>query len=221
MAATGNAAANAYWEAKLAAIQKPNYESSDLEPFIRRKYCNKEYAEGTWPPAAASNPSQTPAAPSQETATAVSTTPTAGRSEAGGFWGSLTPQESGTGRDWAPQGELVGTNASPALLIDLMDFGADSTFQLPTTPRRTTSSSAQQLFDSPADIHARGTSLGTAPVQAAASSAPSTSATGLAVPAVTRQRSNFLLPPPPQVGPRSALYLQRPVCYDRCLCYFL
>lgn len=28
--------------------------------------------------------------------------------------------------------------ASPALLIDLMDFGAESTFQLPTTPRRQT-----------------------------------------------------------------------------------
>lgn len=214
MAATGNAAANAYWEAKLAASQKPHYESTDLEPFIRRKYCNKEYAEGTWPPAAASN--TTPDLPSdvgrnQSDGKRVSSSNArakpaqhdagAGRLEAGGFWGSLTPQESGTGRDWAPQQESAGTSDAPALLIDLMDFGADSTFQLPTTPRRTTSSSAQQMFESPAEMHARGSGLHPASNQSATTAAP-------AGPAVAQQRSNFaLLPPPPQVG-HMLLYTQ-------------
>jgi hypothetical protein len=34
---TGNAKANAYYEAKLDPSQKPSYYSPDLEAFIRRK----------------------------------------------------------------------------------------------------------------------------------------------------------------------------------------
>lgn len=37
MARTGNARANAYYEAKLESSQKPSYHSPDLEAFIRRK----------------------------------------------------------------------------------------------------------------------------------------------------------------------------------------
>ncbi|KAL3137655.1 hypothetical protein ABBQ38_004931 [Trebouxia sp. C0009 RCD-2024] len=138
MAATGNAVANGYWEAKLISNQKPHYESSDLEPFIRRKYCNKEFANGTWPPTLPdeATPATTAGGPQPQASDT-----SAGRLEAGGFWGSLTPQESGVAVDVlydAPPGtSLTSVTAdSPALLIDLMDFGAESTFQLPTTPRR-------------------------------------------------------------------------------------
>ncbi|KAL3150779.1 hypothetical protein ABBQ32_000547 [Trebouxia sp. C0010 RCD-2024] len=139
MAATGNAVANGYWEAKLTSNQKPHYESSDLEPFIRRKYCNKEFADGTWPPALPDE--TTPAATAGGSQPQLASATSAGRLEAGGFWGSLTPQESGVAVDLlsdAPPGtSLTSVIAdSPALLIDLMDFGAESTFQLPTTPRR-------------------------------------------------------------------------------------
>ena len=197
MAATGNAAANGYWEAKLASNQKPHYESSDLEPFIRRKYCNKEYAEGTWPPVAAVAANCDQVSPQPVVKTAQNDR-SAGRSEAGGFWGSLTPQESGTGRDWGSQGGPTSSDNSPALLIDLMDFGADSTFQLPTTPRRGTSSPAQQAFDSPADIHARSPGPSTLGTHNSRQSVHSAAAA--AVPAVARQQSSFpALPPPPQV----------------------
>ena len=173
MAATGNAVANGYWEAKLSSNQKPHYESSDLEPFIRRKYCNKEFAEGTWPPALpdeaipSDTSSQSPPAVARQAQKAparpgtaggsqpqLASDASAGRQEAGGFWGSLSPQESSVAADLlfdAPPGVHLTTvtpgqqrhsqqlNAnSPALLIDLMDFGAESTFQLPTTPRRQT-----------------------------------------------------------------------------------
>ena len=37
MAATGNAAANAHYEAQLDPAQKPSYYSPDLDAFIRRK----------------------------------------------------------------------------------------------------------------------------------------------------------------------------------------
>lgn len=37
MGATGNAAANAHYEAKLDPAHKPSYYSPDLEAFIRRK----------------------------------------------------------------------------------------------------------------------------------------------------------------------------------------
>ncbi|KAI3426323.1 hypothetical protein D9Q98_008696 [Chlorella vulgaris] len=54
MARTGNALANAYWEAKLGQGQggKPSQLTSlpELEAFVRRKYAGKEYAAGTWPP---------------------------------------------------------------------------------------------------------------------------------------------------------------------------
>ncbi|KAL0053270.1 hypothetical protein WJX82_003543 [Trebouxia sp. C0006] len=128
MAATGNAAANSYWEAKLGPGQKPHYESSDLEPFIRRKYCNKEFAEGTWPPALPDQPApattaddspagvarQKPGA-SASTATSpgavpqLASDPSAGRLEAGGFWGSLTPQESGVPIDQLLDGPVIGS----------------------------------------------------------------------------------------------------------------
>ena len=139
MAATGNAVANGYWEAKLTSNQKPHYESSDLEPFIRRKYCNKEFAEGIWPPALPGE--AIPATTADGSPPHLASDTSAGRLEAGGFWGSLTPQESSVAVDLlseAPPGtSLTYVNAdSPALLIDLMDFGAESTFQLPTTPRR-------------------------------------------------------------------------------------
>ena len=39
MAATGNAAANAHYEAGLDPVQKPSYYSPDLDAFIRRKVC--------------------------------------------------------------------------------------------------------------------------------------------------------------------------------------
>ena len=42
MARTGNAKANAYYEAKLDSSQKPSYYSPDLEPFIRRKVPHPE-----------------------------------------------------------------------------------------------------------------------------------------------------------------------------------
>lgn len=139
MAATGNAVANSYWEAKLSANQKPHYESSDLEPFIRRKYCNKEFAEGTWPPALPDK--ATPASTASGAPPQLASDTSAGWLEAGGFWGSLTPHESSVAADLlsdTPPGiSLTSVTAdSPALLIDLMDFGAESTFQLPTTPRR-------------------------------------------------------------------------------------
>ena len=81
MAATGNAAANSYWEAKLTPGQKPHYESSDLEPFIRRKYCDRAFAEGTWPPAlpddanSATGNAQLPTAAAAEPATAAGVAP--------------------------------------------------------------------------------------------------------------------------------------------------
>jgi hypothetical protein len=37
MAKTGNAAANAHYEARLDPAQKPSYHSPDLDAFIRRK----------------------------------------------------------------------------------------------------------------------------------------------------------------------------------------
>ena len=245
MAATGNAAANSYWEAKLGPGQKPHYESSDLEPFIRRKYCNKEFAEGAWPPAL---PDQPPPATTADTGPAgvarqkpgasasaatspgavpqLASDPSAGRLEAGGFWGSLTPQESGVPIDQLPDGPVIGSitpgrlqsqrlpqsrqpiavNAeSPALLIDLMDFGAESTFQLPTTPRRQ-SSNAPSVFHTASSNAAAGNAAvvdagsSRGPAAAAAAAAAATPAS-----AVSRQRSSFpLLPPPPQVSFSSA-----------------
>ena len=226
MAATGNAAANAYWEAKLTSSQKPHYESPDLQPFIRRKYCNKEFAEGEWPPAAAhvAASQTTPPGRQAQTGTVSSSvsiaTPeqpqqqqsTAGRSEAGGYWGSLTPQESLPNHGVTPEGS-VGLASSPALLIDLMDFGAESTFQLPTTPRRRPSGTAHLMFDSPADVHTASTPSSSVPSQhnaaqasssnqagASANSARQPGTSGAAQPAVVRQRSNFpYFPPPPQI----------------------
>lgn len=240
MAATGNAAANSYWEAKLGSDQKPHYESSDLEPFIRRKYCNKEFAEGTWPPAlpdqpapattADSNPAEVArqkpgasvsAATSPGAVPQLASDPSAGRLEAGGFWGSLTPQESGVPVDQLLDGPVIGSitpgrlqsqrlpqsrqpisvNAeSPALLIDLMDFGAESTFQLPTTPRRQ-ASNAPSVFDTASS----NVAVGNAAVSNAGSSKGPASAAAAAAPAVSRQRFSFpLLPPPPQVSFSSA-----------------
>lgn len=216
MAATGNAVANGYWEAKLSSQQKPHYESADLEPFIRRKYCNKEFAEGTWPPAlpseatpdAASHQSppgvarQTQGSPGGPT-TAGGSQPqlrsgtSAGRLEAGGFWGSLTAQESSVSdllSDTPPLANLTPVRPvqqrhsqqlrveSPSLLIDLMDFGAESTFQLPTTPRRQT----------PAPGAGSGSSISGAQGSGGAAAA--------AAPSLRKQQSSFpLLPPPPQV----------------------
>ncbi|KAL0033769.1 hypothetical protein WJX77_004657 [Trebouxia sp. C0004] len=234
MAVTGNAAANSYWEAKLGPGQKPHYESSDLEPFIRRKYCNKEFAEGAWPPslpdqqASATTADSSPAGVTRQkpgasasTATSPGAVPqlasdsSAGRLEAGGFWGSLTPQESGVPIDQLLDGPVIGSitpgrlqsqrllqsrqpisvNAeSPALLIDLMDFGAESTFQLPTTPRRQ-SSNAPSVFDTASSNVAAGNAT---VVNAATSKGPASAA--VPAPAVGRQRTSFpLLPPPPQV----------------------
>ena len=251
MAATGNAVANSYWEAKISSTQKPHYESSDLEPFIRRKYCNKEFAEGTWPPALPDEATTSASAPqgaarqaqgaSASAATASGATPqlasdpSAGKLQAGGFWGTLTPQESSTTADLlsdsTPSASLTAgrpqqqrqspqlsslSSDSPALLIDLMDFGAESTFQLPTTPRRQ-STSAGSTFgsasnDGVAGIAASGavsSNKGTAysngnasrpagvreEVPSSSVAAPAAAATGL-----RKHQSSFpLLPPPPQV----------------------
>lgn len=248
MAATGNAVANGYWEAKLSSNQKPHYESLDLEPFIRRKYCNKEFAEGTWPPALPdeatpnATSSQNPARQAQGTparpATAGSSQPqlasgtSAGRLEAGGFWGSLTPQESSVPADLlfdAPPGVHLTSvrpvqqrhsqelNAdSPALLIDLMDFGAESTFQLPTTPRRQTTPPGSAFGSvggagmpstaltgvSSGSRSGVGSSTGQALVPSSSDSSAqgSGSAAAGAAPGLRKQQSSFpLLPPPPQV----------------------
>ena len=251
MAATGNAVANGYWEAKLSSNQKPHYESSDLEPFIRRKYCNKEFAEGTWPPASpdqatsSATSSQSPpgvAGQAQGTpatpATAGSSQPqpasgtSAGRLEAGGFWGSLTPQESSVPADLlfdAPPGVHLTSvrpvqqrhsqelNAdSPALLIDLMDFGAESTFQLPTTPRRqatppgsafgTVGGGAMPSTASTGVSSGSRSGVGTSTGQGAVPSNTVSAAQGSGnaaaetAPGLRKQQSNFpLLPPPPQV----------------------
>lgn len=214
MAATGNAVANGYWEAKLSSQQKPHYESADLEPFIRRKYCNKEFAEGTWPPAlpneatpdttshhsppaVARQAQGTPARPSTTGGSQpqLRSGTSAGRLEAGGFWGSLTAQESsvtdllsGTpaSADHTPVRQLQQRHPqqlradSPALLIDLMDFGAESTFQLPTTPRRQT----------PTPETGSGSDIRGAQGSGSAAAASS----------LRKQQSSFpLLPPPPQV----------------------
>jgi hypothetical protein len=241
MAVTGNAAANSYWEAKLGPGQKPHYESSDLEPFIRRKYCNKEFAEGAWPPALPDQPASATTADSSPAGVArqkpgasagaatssgavpqLASDPSAGRLEAGGFWGSLTPQESGVPIDQLLDGPVtasitpgrlqsqrlplsrqpISVNAeSPALLIDLMDFGAESTFQLPTTPRRQ-SSNAPSVFDPASSNVAAGNA---AVVNAGSSKGPASAAAAAPAPAVSRQRSSFpLLPPPPQVSFSSA-----------------
>ncbi|KAA6422947.1 MAG: hypothetical protein FRX49_06936 [Trebouxia sp. A1-2] len=235
MAVTGNAAANSYWEAKLGPGQKPHYESSDLEAFIRRKYCNKEFAEGAWPPALPEQPASAATAdgspagvarqkPGASASTATSpgavpqlaSDPSAGRLEAGGFWGSLTPQESGVPVDQLLDGPVIGSitpgrlqsqrlpqsrqpigvNAeSPALLIDLMDFGAESTIQLPTTPRRQ-SSNAPSVFDTASSNVAAGNAAVTI---AGSSKGPASAAAAAPAPAANRQRSSFpLLPPPPQ-----------------------
>ncbi|KAK9821166.1 hypothetical protein WJX74_003656 [Apatococcus lobatus] len=50
---TGNGLANAYWEGKYDASQRPA-SGPELEAFIRRKY-NGEWAQGTWPPPIASS----------------------------------------------------------------------------------------------------------------------------------------------------------------------
>ena len=248
MAATGNAVANGYWEAKLSSNQKPHYESSDLEPFIRRKYCNKEFAEGTWPPALpdeatasgsapkgvarqAPGVSASPATPGGA-APQLASDPSAGKLEAGGFWGSLTPQESSTPADLLldttpsasltpsrpPQQrqspQLRSLNAdSPALLIDLMDFGAESTFQLPTTPRRQ-STPAGSAFGSTSSNGVAGAaasgaissnrgigqSSGNATRPADAAEQASSAAAPAAADGLRKQQSSFpLLPPPPQV----------------------
>ena len=234
MAAMGNAAANSYWEAKLTPGQKPHYESSDLEPFIRRKYCNKEFAEGTWPPSLpneASTPGSAAKVARKQQGGSSNAVPqlasdvSAGRLEAGGFWGSLTPQESGVPLDMLQDGPVPGiitpgrlqsqrlpqsqqpvtvSTGSPALLIDLMDFGAEATFQLPTTPRR--SGTVPSLFGSAGGNGATGnvgvsnSSSSSSSREAASGSHSSGNATAASVPAVMHQRSGFpLLPPPPQV----------------------
>ncbi len=52
MASTGNAAANAYYEARLPANIRPPRGSPLMAAFIRRKYAAKEWAgPGPWPPA--------------------------------------------------------------------------------------------------------------------------------------------------------------------------
>lgn len=253
MAATGNAAANSYWEAKLSPGQKPHYESSDLEPFIRRKYCNKEFAEGTWPPAmpdgampattadsssagvarqqqgGSASPATSPGAVAQ-----LASDPSAGKLEAGGFWGSLTPQESGVPADQLPDDPVIGSitpgrlqsqrlpqarkpisvsTESPALLIDLMDFGAESTFQLPTTPRRQ-SSNAPAVSDATGSnsVGERGaaTTIGGSSGAGVTRSQGSVKVAAAAAAGVNRQRSSFpLLPPPPQVSFDAACIVMR------------
>ena len=252
MAATGNAVANGYWEAKLSSNQKPHYESSDLEPFIRRKYCNKEFAEGTWPPAlpdealprATSSQSppgvarQAQESPARPATTGVSqpqlaSDTSAGRLEAGGFWGSLTPHESSVSADLlfdappgvhlTPVGPLQQRHSqqlnadSPALLIDLMDFGAESTFQLPTTPRRQVTPPGS-VFDTAAGAHRGMPNMASADVSSSRSGVGSSAGQGAVpnsngcsaqgsgsaaadtAPGSRKQQSSFpLLPPPPQV----------------------
>ena len=251
MAATGNAVANGYWEAKLSSNQKPHYESSDLEPFIRRKYCNKEFAEGTWPPALpdeaipSATSSQSPPGVARQAQGTTARSPTtgssqpqlasdtsAGKLEAGGFWGSLTPQESSVAADLlfdAPPGiHLTSVRPvqqrhsqqldadSPALLIDLMDFGAESTFQLPTTPRRQTTPQGSAFGavggGAMPNMALTGVSsgsrsgVGSSTSQRAVPSSSSSSAQGSGsaaadtAPGLKKQQSSFpLLPPPPQV----------------------
>ena len=261
MAGTGNAVANSYWEAKLGSQTKPHYESSDLEPFIRRKYCNKEFAEGTWPPALPDEATPATTAGSRSSANPVaagSTTPqlrsdpSAGRLEAGGFWGSLTPQESGVATDLLSDTPLSASLTpvrpqqqrqsrqpiyvdadSPPLLIDLMDFGAESTFQLPTTPRRQTGSafgsaagaSAANAAVSGVSSSSSGSDMGRGATngtssrangdvidsrQASGKAAGPSSAGAAAQPELSKQQSSFpLLPPPPQVKGLAFL----------CVCY--
>ena len=240
MAATGNAAANSYWEAKLGSGQKPHYESSDLEPFIGRKYCNKAFAEGTWPPAlpdgaspattAESSPAgavrqqqgnAASAATSPGAVPQLASDPSAGKLEAGGFWGSLTPQESGVPTDLLADGPVIGSVTpgrlqnprqpqprkpiavsaeAPALLIDLMDFGAESTFQLPTTPRRQ-SDAAPSVFGTAGSDTTAGSAAGVSSAGSSTKAAVGGAQQGGNA-AVSRQRSGFpLLPPPPQVSP--------------------
>ncbi|CAD7695412.1 unnamed protein product [Ostreobium quekettii] len=51
MMQTGNRVANSYWEAKLPPNLKPGPDDPNLGKFIRRKYENREWADGPWPPA--------------------------------------------------------------------------------------------------------------------------------------------------------------------------
>ncbi|GMH39165.1 hypothetical protein BSKO_07063 [Bryopsis sp. KO-2023] len=92
MARTGNEVANAYWEGNLPAGTKPNCESSDLGAFIRRKYCQKGFAVGEWPPPTPASPtiqeSQGPARP-----TSVQRQTSDAREQSGGlFWESQRGQ---------------------------------------------------------------------------------------------------------------------------------
>ena len=261
MTATGNAVANSYWEAKLSSNQKPHYESSDLEPFIRRKYCNKEFAEGTWPPALPDEamPSATPARQAQRTsarpATDGASQPklasdiSAGRLEAGGFWGSLTPQESSVAADFlsdiTPGTSLTPVRPaqqhlsqqlnidSPALLIDLMDFGAESTFQLPTTPRRQTTPPGTAFGSMggggmPNGVLAGvssnnrggvggGTGEQAVPNTNAGRQQGNARAVAATVPGLRKQQSSFpLLPPPPQVMQCSVITVSKAMRDSEC-----
>lgn len=56
MAATGNAVAASYWEARLPPSQRPRQaDSQAMEAFIRAKYEARAWAAGDWPPPEALN----------------------------------------------------------------------------------------------------------------------------------------------------------------------
>ena len=157
----------------------------------------------------------------------------AGKLEAGSFWGSLTPQESNVSSDLlggavssaevaptqqphrpARRQQLAVDPESPALLIDLMDFGAETTFQLPTTPRRQ-SGNVGSAFDTAANaqpaLHAAASPAANAQLAthaaanrskgsiAGANQGNSQAAAAPAVAAKQQQSSFPILPPPPQV----------------------
>lgn len=50
MSRTGNRVANSFWEAKMPPKLKPRGDDPNLASFIRRKYQNREWADGAWPP---------------------------------------------------------------------------------------------------------------------------------------------------------------------------
>ncbi|MEW5307626.1 MAG: hypothetical protein WDW36_010005 [Sanguina aurantia] len=83
MAATGNAAANAHWEATLdpAADLRPPRDSPALERFIRLKYCERAWVHpsSTWPPAC-----QTLNAAAETSAALVGESGSSGDAAAGG-----------------------------------------------------------------------------------------------------------------------------------------
>ncbi|KAL6783748.1 hypothetical protein ACKKBF_B05645 [Auxenochlorella protothecoides x Auxenochlorella symbiontica] len=147
MAATGNAVANAYWEARLAD-RPPCHSLTDLEAFVRRKYARKEWAEGEWPPAAAGAGGSADGGGERVDGGERAAGPASGGrapTKIGALPGP-SPRPGTAPRQGVPPQDLAPAAPPPAAVVDLMDFSVEpEPLGAATTSGEADSSSADPL----------------------------------------------------------------------------